>query len=129
MLDIIFTEKNSYCLQAHITFVCMIDGEKLNFMAPADLYVLFGSMIDSGIRSVSKLQDQSKRTIYVNVHSEKNLLLIQIEYPVEESVRNTALLRDFSTQSIRMIVEKYDGSSNTKLEDHTFYQNIVLPLQ
>ena len=129
VLDIIFTEKNSYCLQAHITFVCMIDGEKLNFMAPADLYVLFGSMIDSGIRSVSKLQDQSKRTIYVNVHSEKNLLLIQIEYPVEESVRNTALLRDFSTQSIRMIVEKYDGSSNTKLEDHTFYQNIVLPMQ
>lgn len=129
VLDIIFTEKNSYCLQAHITFVCMIDGEKLNFMAPADLYVLFGSMIDSGIRSVSGLQDPGRRTIYVNVHNEKNLLLIQVEYPVEENGRAKALLGDIGTKSAQMIVEKYDGSSNTRVEDHTFYQNIVLPMQ
>ena len=130
VLDIIFTEKNSYCLQSQITFVCMIDGEKLNFMAPADLYVLFGNMIDSGIQTVLRLSDPARRTIYVNVHQEKHLLLIQVEYPFGQTLRPEASAsEDFGARGIQMVLDKYGGSSNIKLEDHTFYQNIVLPMQ
>lgn len=130
VLDILFTEKNSYCLQSQITFVSMIDGEKLAFMEAADLYVLFGNIIDNAIAAVRALDDPARRTIYVNVRAEKQLLLIQTENPYAyEPRRRDGLLHGFGDRSIRMIAEKYGGSVNTRQEDGVYYLNVLLPMK
>lgn len=129
VLDILFTEKNFYCLQSEITFVCMIDGEKLNFMQDTDVYVLFGNIIDNSVNAVRKLKDVAKRTIYTNIHAEGQLLLIQVENPcTEQQPTEHMTTNGFGMRSIRMITEKYGGSMNTRIADGNFYLNLVFPL-
>lgn len=130
VLDILFTEKNFYCIQSQITFVSMIDGAQLNFMEPTDLYVFFGNIIDNAINTVRQLEDPARRTIYVNVRAEKQLLLVQTENPCADSPQTSGgLLHGFTSHSIRMIAEKYAGSVNEKEEDGVFYLNIVFPIR
>jgi hypothetical protein len=137
-LDVIFTEKNDYCKQAQITFVCMIDGAKLDFMEVTDQYVLFGNMIDNAINAVSKLPEGMERSIYLNVHAEKKLLLIQTENPFtgevtfQDGLPKTSsgdeFNHGFGMKSIRLIAEKYHGSVSSRAKDGTFYVNVVIPL-
>ena len=137
-LDIIFTEKNFYCKKHEIAFVCMIEGEKLNFMDLADQYVMFGNIIDNAINAVRQLADHSKRSIYVNIHAEKQLLFIQTENPFVGTLEFSDGLprtstgdefnHGFGMTSIRMIAEKYSGSVNTRAEDGIFYLSVVIPI-
>lgn len=137
-LDIIFTEKNSYCKKHDITFVCMIDGEKLDFMEVVDQYVMFGNLIDNAINAVRKIEDHAERSIYINIRVDKRLLLIQTENPfvgelafAEGLPRTTTgdeFNHGFGMSSIRLIAEKYQGSVNTRAENGIFYLNIVIPV-
>lgn len=129
VLDVVFTEKNFYCLQAHITFVCMIDGARLAFMGPADQYVLFGNILDGAINAVRTLPDAARRTIYVNVHAEGRLLLIQWEHPCPAAASGRPAAPDFVARSVQLIAEKYGGSVNVRRDEDAVYQNIVLPLK
>jgi len=137
-LDVIFTEKNNYCKKHEIIFVCMIDGEKLAFMDPVDQYVLFGNIIDNAINAVRKIKEHEKRSIYIKVHAEKKLLLIQTENPfvgtltfddgLPKTTSGDEFNHGFGMQSIRLIAEKYDGSVNTRAENNVFYLNVLIPL-
>lgn len=137
-LDIIFTEKNSYCRKNDITFVCMIDGEKLDFMDAVDQYVLFGNLIDNAINAVRKIENHAERSIYINIRAEKKLLLIQMENPfvgeltfengLPKTTTRDELNHGFGMGSVRLVAEKYQGSVNTRAENGYFYLNIVLPI-
>ena len=138
-LDVIFNEKNLYCQQLQITFVCMIDGAKLGFMEATDQYVLFGNMIDNAVNAVRKLEDPVQRSIYLNVHTQKGFLLVRMENPFvgELRFRNGLPLttsgdeenHGFGMTSIRLIAEKYGGSISTRAESNVFYLNILFPVQ
>ena len=137
-LDVIFTEKNQYCKNHQIDFVCMIDGKQLDFMEAVDLYVLFGNIIDNAIGAVRKLEDYGRRTIYIDVHRQQNLLLIRTENPFdgELSFKNGVPLtttgdtfnHGYGMSSIRLIAEKYKGSANARAVDGVFYLSVVIPL-
>ena len=137
-LDIIFTEKNQYCRKHRINFVCMIDGEKLNFMDPADQYVMFGNIIDNAINAVRRIPDYDLRSIYVNIRAEKALLLVQTENPfvgeldfrdgLPRTTTGDEFNHGYGMRSIRLIAEKYRGSVNTRAEDGIFYLNAVIPI-
>ena len=91
--------------------------------------VLFGNIIDNSVNAVRKMNDLAKRTIYVNVHAENQLLLVQVENPCED--RQSAahsVTHGFGMRSIRMVTEKYGGSLNTRTAEGNFYLNLVFPL-
>lgn len=137
-LDVIFNEKNFYCRQLQISFVCMIDGAKLDFMEATDQYVLFGNMIDNAINAVRNLENPAQRSIYINIHAEKQLLLIHMENSFEGKLRFRNGLplttsgdeenHGFGMTSIRLIAEKYGGSVNTRAENNVFYLSLIFPL-
>ena len=137
-LDVIFTEKNQYCKNHEIEFVAMIDGEKLAFMEPVDQYVLFGNMIDNAIGAVRKVDDHGKRSIYIDVHAQQQLLLIKTEnhftgeLEFEDGLPHTTTGDTFNhgygMRSIRLIAEKYKGSASARAEDGVFYLSVVIPL-
>ena len=137
-LDVILSEKNLYCQQEQITFVCMIDGEQLDFMDATDQYVLFGNLIDNAIHAVQKLEETQQRVIYIKICAKKKLLLIHTENPFAGELRFRNGLpvttsgdeenHGFGMTSVQMICEKYGGSVSTKAEHGTFYLNILLPL-
>ena len=91
--------------------------------------VLFGNIIDNSVNAVRKMKDLAKRTIYVNVHAENQLLLVQVENPCEDrqSAAHSAT-HGFGMRSIRMVTEKYGGSLNTRTAEGNFYLNLVFPL-
>ena len=137
-LDVILSEKNHYCQQEQITFVCMVDGKKLDFMDATDQYVLFGNLIDNAINAVQKLDEPQHRVIYITVCAKKKLLLIHTENPFIGVLRFRDGLpmttsgdeenHGFGMASVQLICEKYGGSINTKAENGTFYLNIMMPL-
>lgn len=137
-LDTIFTEKSSYCKKHDITFVCMIDGDRLDFMDVTDQYVMFGNLVDNAINAVQKLEDHGARSIYIKIYAESKLLLIRSENPFsgelvfEDGLPKTSTGDEFNhgfgMSSIRLIAEKYHGSVNAKAENGIFYLNILIPI-
>ncbi|QFJ56373.1 GHKL domain-containing protein [Pseudobutyrivibrio xylanivorans] len=134
-LDIIFNEKNYYCKDHDIVFTPMIDGAALSFIKTTDLYVLFSGLIDSAISSVRQLANHTKRYIYIYVHSEKGFLLIQIEHPLDldkdyilKERNGQIIVKRPELAGLEYVIEKYDGSINTKLEEDVFMLNIIFPI-
>ena len=137
-LDVIFSEKNQYCRENGISFVCMIDGEKLGFMDALDQYVLFGNLLDNAIQAVSQLPQEADRVIYVNVFAKKKLLMIQTEnlyigkIQFQDGLPRTSTGNEqdhgYGMTSIQMICGKYGGGMNVRAEEGVFYVNLVFPL-
>lgn len=50
-LDAILSEKGLACEQGGIAFRCMADGAAVGFMAPTDIYSLFGNALDNAIEA------------------------------------------------------------------------------
>ena len=86
-----------------------------------------------------KIREYERRSIYINVHAEKKLLLIQTENPFvgtltfEDGLPKTTTGDEqnhgFGMSSIRWIAEKYGGSVNTRAEENIFYLNVLIPMQ
>lgn len=118
-LDVLFTEKSLYCERNGIALSCMIDGAKLDFMRPGDLYCLFGNIADNALEAVTRIEDKEKRVVNVVVKARDNMVIVQAEnfftgdielvggLPV--TTKGDKNYHGFGTQSMRMIVRKYGG--------------------
>lgn len=134
-LDVLLTEKSLYCEQNGITFSCMADGEKLDFLDGSDLYCLFGNIVDNALEAVKAISEQERRVINLLVKAQGNLLMIQEDNYFD----GTLTFRDglpvttkedknyhgFGMRSIRMIVRKYDGELTTYVDGDVFHLNIL----
>ena len=139
LLNVLFTEKSLYCEQKGIKFTCMIDGEKLNFIEDGDLYCLFGNITDNALEAVTQIEKVEKRIINMIVKSKGDLILIQSEnfysgdlrfengFPI--TTKQDKNYHGFGMQSIKMIVDKYNGTMTTSAEDGIFHLNILFNLQ
>ena len=139
LLNVLFTEKSLYCEQKGIKFTCMIDGQKLNFIEDGDLYCLFGNITDNALEAVTQINEIEKRIINMTVKSKGDLILVQSEnfYTGELSFENglptttktNKNYHGFGMQSIKMIVDKYNGTMTTSASDGIFHLNILFNLQ
>ena len=139
LLDVLFTEKSLYCEQKGIKFTCMIDGKKLDFIEDGDLYCLFGNIADNALEAVIQIDEVKKRIINMTVKSKGDLILLQCEnfYTGELTFENglPVTTKDdknyhgFGMQSIKMIVEKYNGTMTTSASNNIFHLNILFNLQ
>ena len=137
-LDTILTEKGLTCERLHITLSCIVDGGSLDFMAPSDLYALFGNALDNAIEAVSALGDDEHRSIslvvkrrgsMVTVHTE-NYFAGQLSFAdgLPRTTKADAANHGFGTRSMRLIAEKYDGSLTTAAENGIFRLDAVIPV-
>ena len=69
-------EKSMVCRRYHISFSAIVDGKKLGFMNPMDLYVMLGNALDNAITSAEKVENPERRLIHVTVSQEKSFLRI-----------------------------------------------------
>lgn len=139
-LDVILAEKSLKCIKYNITFSCMADGKRLDFMKDSDVYSLFGNALDNAIEAVVKLKDKSQRVIGLKVCAVGDMTSInvknfydgKIEFNKEGIPDSTKLdkgFHGFGLKSIAMIVEKYSGSLSIVAHDEIFNLNILLPGQ
>lgn len=133
-LDVILTEKSLLCGQNGIELLCMADGEKLDFMKPADIYSLFGNAIDNAIEAVIKLEGDD-RCITCNVKSVGNIVSVHIEngfageVEFENGLPKTSKedknYHGYGMRSIKTVVDKYGGEMSVDIVDGVFNLNAV----
>lgn len=136
-LDIILTEKSLYCSKHDIKLCCIIDGEKLSFMKSADLYALFGNLIDNAIEAVERL-DSGKRTISLSVKQINSFLTVNIHNWYEKEIsfidnlpkttKSDTSMHGYGMKSVQMICRNYGGEMSINTENKVFNLNIVFPL-
>lgn len=137
-LDVILTEKKLLCEGSGITFTCMADGNSIQFIAPGDIYSLFGNALDNAIEAVSRIQDSEQRIISLTVTLKGNMLSIHVENyfsgtlefedGLPKTIKNDTAYHGFGMKSMRTVAEKYNGYLTAKTQDHIFHLNLVIPI-
>lgn len=137
-LDTILTEKRLLGEREGISMSCIADGDALSFMAPADLYALFGNAIENAFEAVRQVDDPERRNISVLVKRVANMASIHIENYYEGPLtlvngipatsKPDAENHGFGTKSMRLICERYGGTFAIDATDTTFAVNMLIPL-
>ena len=137
-LDTILTEKSLFCSKNGIRFTCMADGSKLSFIAPADLYSLFGNIISNAVEAARKVEDAEYRVITFTVEQVGDMLLVAAENYFAGSliVRAGQLMTSkenqadhgYGMKSIQMLVKKYGGDMSVEVRDGIFALKLLFPL-
>ena len=136
-LDTILTEKSLLCDSLGIEFTCSADGGRLSILSPAELYSLFGNMLDNAIEATRALEDHDKRVITLGVRFNAGLITIheenyysgavQFEGDVPQSTKNDPLNHGYGYRSMQMIVEGHGGVIDSKTSGDVFRLDIVIP--
>lgn len=137
-LDIILTEKASYCQNKGIQFTCLVNGKILNFIGTTDLYVLFGNLIDNCINAVTCIKDENRKNIGINVNQEKKFVIISTENyysgklvfmnGLPMTTKQDKTNHGYGMRSMQNIIEKYNGQMSIKAEMDIFSVNIIIPI-
>ena len=116
----------------------MADGKQLDQLSSADLYALFGNLLDNAIEAVAK-EPPEKRTISMQVFKKRGYLCIHIENfctdPPElvnglpKTRKQDDRYHGFGIKSIRYIVEKYHGNLAISTDHQQFCVDILIPNQ
>ncbi len=138
-LDIVLSEKSLIFEKNNINFACIADGSKLNFIAPSDIYSLFGNALDNAIESVRKIDNEDKRVISLNIASKGNCVVVNIsnyyshELIFEDGFPKTTKTKSdfhgFGIKSIKYITEKYGGTMIISPQNDIFKLNILIPIR
>lgn len=136
-LNVILTEKSLYCQRNCIQLACIADGQALSFVDVADLYVLFGNLVDNAIEAAMKVDDIARRYVRVDVREEQSFVLIETENCYEgtlafegglpQTSKEDARDHGFGMLSIRQIVDKYEGELTVTANEQIFSVSIILP--
>ncbi len=136
-LDTVLAIKNYACIQKNIQLTCMANGEELKKLSEADVYSLFGNMLDNAIEAVENLPE-SQRIISLNVINRNRFLFIHCEnYCAEtptfidgmpQTTKQDKNFHGFGTHSQQVIAEKYEGVCSFGVRGNIFFSDIVLPI-
>lgn len=136
-LDTILSEKRLLCEREGTRLTCIADGASLSGLSPADLYSLFGNLLDNAIEAVRRLDGAERRTISLVVSRRGDMAVIHEENYFDGDVRfegglpvstkGDPLNHGFGTRSMSQIVERYGGSMSMRAQGDRFGVTIVLP--
>lgn len=138
-LDVVLDEKHSICVKRGIELACMADGTSLKDLAPDDVYVLFGNILDNAIEAQESVQPENERYIILTVKATGKMLVIHEENRMSGKLRyqdglpmttkkNENMDHGFGTRSIRHIAATYDGALSMTDKDGWFMLDIAIPL-
>ncbi len=138
-LDTILTEKSLTCSGEGIVLTVMAEGSSLGFMAPADIYSLFGNALDNAIEAVRDVTDAERRAIAVSVQRRGRMVAVSVENccahvpripegGLPETTKNDRENHGFGMRSMRQIAERYGGSLHAGVESDVFYLNVLLAM-
>ncbi len=136
-IDTVLMEQGLLCENNHISLMCMGDGTLLDYMADADVYSLFGNLLDNAREASMKIQEQDRRAITLEIRRSMGMVLIRTEnffagelewkdgLPVTD--KDDGKYHGFGVKSIGLIAGKYGGNVSMKAEGDRFICTITLP--
>ena len=139
-MDIILTEKEFVCQKNSIQLNYSVDGAKMEFMDPVDIYSLVGNALDNAIQSITEHEVADEhRIIYLTIGVQNSFLkIVEENYCAENLTFKNGLpltthktkneLHGYGVKSIRYIVERYNGLMDITLEDSVFTLSAFIPI-
>ncbi|MCM1440942.1 MAG: ATP-binding protein [Roseburia sp.] len=137
-LDVVLTRENFNCGGKDISMTCIADGRCLDFISEADIYSLFGNILDNAIEAAEKVPEPEKRIIslhiaqegyFVSIHAE-NYFADKLTFVngLPESTKGDSVYHGFGMKSIKMLVNKYGGSLKVYTKEERFILDIMFSL-
>lgn len=134
-LDLILTEKSLYCEKNKIKLTIMADGGDLGFMSEADIYSLFGNILDNAVEAVMKVGPE-RRAVTLSIRTVGNMVVVHEQNYFAGKIKfvngTPATSKSDTSQhgygilSIRRIVEKYDGGLDIAAEGDIYTLNVAI---
>ena len=134
-LDTILMNKMVLCQAKEIELSCMVDGAKLSKLSTADIYALFGNLLDNAIEALQEEPPQ-RRAISLQVFEKRGYLCIhvanycsntpELEDGIPKTRKADKRYHGFGIKSIRYIAEKYGGNLTISTEDQQFCVDILI---
>lgn len=137
-LDIILTEKSLLCEKKKIQLTCIVDGSGFSEIQDADLYSIFGNILDNAIESVAELKDVDKRAIGLSVKNTGSMMVIHTENYFAHVIKwenglpcttkEDKRFHGYGMRSVQILVERYAGTMTIDVDEDIFNLNIMIPL-
>lgn len=138
-LDLILTEKSLFCHRNKITLTCLADCSRLAFISAADLYSLFGNIVDNAIEAVMKITENGKRSINFIVKNVSSFVSIEMDNyftgeikfgadGLPETGKSDSGYHGYGLRSVEMITEKYGGDLKISVNKDIFSLSILFPV-
>lgn len=139
-LDVVIAEKSMLARKQGASITCIADGSTLQFMSKADIYVLFGNILENALEAVAKLPEAENRVISLSVSKEMGVVRIRaknrrlaedivLENGLPVTTKENGAYHGFGTRSIKALAAKYGGAINIAVNDEYYTLNIVLPVK
>ena len=138
VLDVVLCEKAMTCQKSGISFSCMADGEKLDFLTPVQTYTLFGNIIDNAVEAVKPLPLE-ERVISLSCREEGDVLVIEesnyfsgglkLDHGLPATSKGDSSRHGFGTKSIQYIAAQHGGTMDIRVADNMFFLTIRFPLK
>ncbi len=120
-LDTILTEKSLLCGRQGITLTCIADGSVLGLMSSADIYALFGTMLDHGIEVARGVDDPEGRSISLVVRRHAGAACIHMECTRGDMV-------DEAPVSVARNISRYKGTASWSTDEGTASLDALIPM-
>ena len=134
-LDLILTEKSLYCEKNNIKLTIMAEGGDLSFMSDADIYSLFGNILDNAVEAVMKVEPE-RRAVTLSIKTVGNMTVVHEQNYFAGKIKfvngtpatskNDTSQHGYGILSIRRIVEKYDGGLDISAEGDIYTLNAAV---
>ena len=134
-LDLILTEKSLYCAIRISILTIMAEGGDLSFMSDADIYSLFGNILDNAVEAVMKVEPE-RRAVTLSIKTVGNMIVVHEQNYFAGKIKfvngtpatskNDTSQHGYGILSIRRIVEKYDGGLDISAEGDIYTLNAAV---
>ena len=118
-LDVILTRHCYRCREKDIEMTFFGDGKLFDFMTEADVYSLFGNILENAVEASEKLEDKKKRVIVIVVENFNHIVHVHTENFFEgnpivvngvfKTTKQGNDLHGYGLKSVKMITDKYAG--------------------
>lgn len=136
-IDIVVTEKRAFCTAEQIGFTYMVDGRVLSFMEEDDLYALLNRILTGAVDCERRVAEAEKRFIALKIFAVAGCAYLHVDSYCEQLPKFERGIPVFSTdvgenekieaQSIRYLVEKYDGLLKFSQKESRLCADILFP--
>lgn len=134
-LDLILTEKSLYCEKNNIKLTIMAEGGDLSFMSDADIYSLFGNILDNAVEAVMKVEPE-RRAVTLSIKTVGNMIVVHEQNYFAGKIKfvngtpatskNDTSQHGYGILSIRRIVEKYGGGLDISADGDIYTLNATV---
>ena len=130
IVDAIINHKRQLALEKGISFEANVELPVNTGIASDDFCVILSNLLDNALEALTR-QPQPDSTLHLTIRRIHQFLLIQVTNPCPDNISTRTSKADkrhhgWGLKNVKKIVQKYHGSLEYKVENHSFVVTAML---